>query len=79
MCPTSEKLEMEVRSHGTEAHFRYFARKLYLECTDSPENDAFLAFVDQAVAEAELLVTEARWALDEHKTVCRFCAMVTAN
>ena len=70
---------MEVRSQKAEAHFRYFARMTYLECTDFGENDAFLSFADQSVAEAEMRLTEARLALDEHKTICRFCAMATAN
>jgi hypothetical protein len=79
MCPILQKLEMAVRVGDAEGHYRYFVRRTYLEDSDCAADDAFLVFADQAVAEAEMRATETRFALDEHKTVCRFCAMATAN
>lgn len=79
MCPILQKLEMAVRSGDAEGHYRYFVRRTYLEGIDCAEDDAFLAFADRAVAEAEIRATEPRFALDEHTTVCRFCCMATAN
>jgi hypothetical protein len=77
MCPILQKLEMAVRSGDAERHYRHFVRRTHLESTDCAEDDAFLDFADQAVVEAEIRATEARFTLDEHTTVCRFCSMAT--
>jgi hypothetical protein len=79
MCPILQKLELAIRSGEAEGRYRHFIRKTYLDGTDSEADDLFLAFADQAVAEAEMRATEARFALDEHTTACRFCSMATAN
>jgi hypothetical protein len=79
MCPIFQKLEMAIRSGEAEWHYRYFVRRTYLEGTDCAEDDAFLAFADQAAAEAEMRATEARLALDEHSAHCRFCTMANSN
>jgi hypothetical protein len=79
MCPILQKLKMAVRAGEAEGHYRYFVRRTYLEVTDGSADDVFLAFADQAVAEAEIRATEARFALDEHTTHCRFCQMVNSN
>jgi hypothetical protein len=79
MCPILQKLQMAVSAGDAEGHYRYFIRRTYLEGTDCREDDAFLAFADQAVAEAEMRATEAHFALDEHTTHCRFCMMANSN
>ena len=79
MCPILQKLQLAIRSGEAEGRYRQFVRKAYLEGTDSQEDDAYLAFADQAVAEAELRSTEARFALDEHAALCRFCSMANSN
>lgn len=79
MCPILRKLEMAVRSGDAEGHYRYFVRRTYLEGLDCAEDDTFLAFADQAVVEAEIRATEARFALDAHTTACRFCRMANSN
>lgn len=79
MCPILQKLELAIRSAEAEVHYRHFERRNYLKCTDCAEDDLFLAFADQVVAEAEMRATEARFALDEHATDCQFCAMANAN
>jgi hypothetical protein len=79
MCPILQKLELAIRSGEAEGRYRHFTRKAYLDGTDSAADDLFLAFADQAVAEAEMRATESRFALDEHTTVCRFCRMANSN
>jgi hypothetical protein len=81
MCPILQKLELAIRSGEAEGQYRHFVRRNYLDGTDCMEDDAFLAFADQAVAEAEaeMRTTEARFALDEHTAHCRFCPMATSN
>jgi hypothetical protein len=79
MCPILQKLEMAVRSGEAEGCYRYFVRRTYLDCGDCTEDDAFLAFADQAVAEAEMRATESRLALDEHTAHRRFCLMANSN
>jgi len=74
-----QKLELGVRSAEAEAKYRYFARRDYLEHRDCGRDDPSLAFADQAIVEAEVRVTEARLALDEHKAVCRLCALTNSN
>jgi hypothetical protein len=77
MCPTAQHLALAMRSAEAEAHYRHFVRTGYLENTNCAKAD--LAFVDQAIAEAEMRLTEARFALDEHTTVCRSCSMANSN
>ena len=60
-----------------EARFRHFVRTKYLEDTNCAEAD--LAFADQAVAEAEMKVTKARLALDEHAAFCQSCSIANSN
>ena len=79
MCPILQKLEMAIRSGEAEGCYRHFIRRTYLDSIDCAEDDAFLAFADQAVAEAENRATEARFALDEHAAHCRFCWMANSN
>ena len=79
MCPILLKLELAIRSGEAEGRYRHFVRKTYLEGTDSPEDDAYLAFADQAVADAELRATEAWFALNKHIALCRLCAMANSN
>jgi hypothetical protein len=64
MCPILQKLELAIRSGEAEGRYRHFIRKTYLGGTDSAADDLFLAFADQAVAEAEMRATEARFPLD---------------
>lgn len=79
MCPTLLQLELAIRLAVSEAQYRNFNRKNYIAGLDSAEDDAFLAFADQAVAEAEMRETEARFALEEHAVCCRHCSMVNSN
>jgi hypothetical protein len=79
MCPTSIQLESAIRSAVAEAQYRYFDKKNCIAGMDCAEDDAFLAFADQAVAEAEIRATEAQFALDEHAACCRFCQMANSN
>jgi|HubBroStandDraft_6_1064221.scaffolds.fasta_scaffold95157_2 hypothetical protein len=62
-----------------EGHCRHLVMRTHLEGSDCTEDDAFLAFAGQAVVEAEIRATEARFALDERTTVCLFSSMATAN
>lgn len=79
MCPILQKLEMAIRSGEAEGRFRQFIRTTYLDGTDCAADDQFLAFADQAVAEAEMRATQAQFALDEHAAHCRFCMMANSN
>lgn len=79
MCPILQKLELAIRSGEAAGRYRHFIRAAYLDGSDCLEDDVFLAFADQAVAEAEMRATENRFALDEHTTVCRFCRMANSN
>jgi hypothetical protein len=79
MCLTLRQLDLAIRLAVAEAQYRHFDRKSYIAGLNCAEDDAFLAFADQAVAEAEMRETEARFALDKHKAFCRSCSMVNAN
>lgn len=79
MCPILQKLELAIRSGEAEGRYRHFIRRTYLDGNDCAEADAFLAFADQAVAEAEMRATEARCALDEHTVHCQFCRIANSN
>ena len=79
ICSTSRKLEFAVWAAKIEVDLRHAARKGYLEESDSQWDDDRMAFVEQAVAEAEIRSTEARLALDMHRTACIFCATGNAN
>jgi hypothetical protein len=79
MCSTSQRLELAIRLAVAEAHFRHFDKKSYVAGMDSEADNAFLAFADQAVAEAEMRETEARFALDEHTAICRTCSTANSN
>lgn len=68
-----------MRSAKAEAHYRHFVRRGYVELTDCAVDNTFLAFADQAVAEAEMRATEARFALDEHTAICRSCSLANSN
>jgi hypothetical protein len=79
MCPILQKPELAVHCGEAEGQYRHFIRRTYLDGTDCTADDAFLAFADQAVAEAEVRATEARFALDEHTARCRLCRMANSN
>lgn len=70
MCSTLKQLEWTIRFAASETQYRYFTKKNYIAGVDWEEDDAFLAFVDQAVAEAGMRTTEAQFALDEHTARC---------
>jgi hypothetical protein len=74
ICSTQRQLELAMRSAVAEATYRHYARKDYLERTDCTGDDSSLAFAEQAVAEAEMRSTQARFALDEHRFFCPFCS-----
>jgi hypothetical protein len=79
MCPILQRLELAIRSGEAEGRYRYFIRTTYLQNNDCEEDDVFLAFADQAVAEAEMRETEARFALDDHAAHCPLCLMANSN
>jgi len=79
MCSKLRRLESAIRLAVAGTRYKHFDRKTYIAGMDSEADDAFLAFVDQAVAEAEMRETEARLALDEHAAPCRHCSMVNSN
>jgi hypothetical protein len=79
MCSARRQIETAIRLAVAEARYRHFDRKTYIAGTDSGADDAFLAFADQAVAEAEMRETEARFALDEHAAPCRHCSINNSN
>jgi hypothetical protein len=78
-CPTSRRLELAVRTARNEADRRCEQRKAYLDRVDARWDDDNMAFVEQAVAEAEIRATEARYALDDHLTTCPLCALYSSN
>jgi hypothetical protein len=69
----------ELRSAEAEARYRHFVRKDYLAHRVCAEDDAFLAFADQSVGEAEVRVTKARLTLDEHTAFCPSCSVANLN
>jgi len=51
----------------------------YLADADARWDDDNMAFLEQAIVEAEIRTTEARYALDEHLTECPLCAHYSRN
>jgi hypothetical protein len=78
-CQTSRQLELAARAAGNEANRRHGERKTYLDDADARWDDDNMAFLEQAVVEAEIRTTEARYALDEHLTECPLCAHYSRN
>jgi hypothetical protein len=74
-----QKLNFELRSAEAESDFRHFVRRSQLERMDCSWDDSSLAFAEQAIAEAEMRATEARYLLDEHTASCRLCSHVNLN
>ena len=74
ICSTQRQLELAMRSAEAEAAYRHYTRRDYLERTDCSGDDSSLAFAEQAIAEAEMRSTQARFALHEHTVFCPFCA-----
>jgi hypothetical protein len=79
MCATLQQLELAIRLAVAAPRYRHFDKQNYVTSIDSEEDDAVLAFVDPAAAEAEMRETEARLALDEHTAVCRSCSINNSN
>ena len=74
-----QELESAVRLAVADARYRHFIKKDYIAGTDCDEDDAFLAFADQAVAEAEMRETQARFTLKEHMALCRSRSIADSN
>ena len=72
-CVASEELRLAVRAAMIEVNLRIKARGDYLLRQDCEWSGESIAFLEQAVVEADLRSTEARKALDIHTEACVFC------
>jgi hypothetical protein len=73
VCLKARKLDLEARAALNEAEFRRSIRMAYMDRSDARWDDENSTFVEQAVAEAEMRSTEARYALDQHLARCSMC------
>ncbi len=72
-CVVSEDLRLALRAAMIEVNLRIKARRDYLRRQDCEWDGESIAFLEQAVVEADLRSTEARKALEAHTEACAFC------
>jgi hypothetical protein len=57
-----------------EVNLRHKARREYLQAPNCVWDSELMAFLEQAVVEADLRSTDARKALETHVEACIFCS-----
>ena len=78
-CLRYQELKLEVDAASNEVRLRMIARQESAERQECDMAGEEMAFLEQAVVESELRLTEKRLSLDEHKGMCGFCSDALAN